>query len=315
MKCFYSFDSVQIESATAVTIGMFDGLHVGHLKVIQGCLGIAKTNGLKTCIITFSNHPADYFTGKRNELLMPNQEKTEALEALGIDYAIILPFDSYIVEFPARDFIQDLLINRVKATKVVLGYDNHFGKNREGSVSFIQKEFSKQLEAISIDVAKVEDVIVSSSQIKKYLSEGEVAKANAMLGQKFAVSGKVVHGNQNGRKIGFPTANMSLHADNKFIPQLGVYLCEVHIKAGIYYGLTNMGYRPTLNKDEGIHIETHILGFDEDIYGQRIKIKFMEKIRSEKRFNSFDELKNQISADLAWAKLYLAQVHITSQEN
>ncbi len=315
MKCFYSLDSVQIEYATAVTIGMFDGLHLGHLKVIQGCLDIAKSNGLKTCIITFSNHPADHFTGKRNELLMPNQEKIAALEALGIDYAIILPFDSYIVELPARVFIQDLLINRVKANKVVLGYDNHFGKNREGSISYIKNEFATQLEAISIDVAKVEDVIVSSSQIKKYLSEGEVAKANAMLGQKFTVSGKVVHGNQNGRKIGFPTANMSLHSDNKFIPQLGVYLCEVHIKAGTYFGLTNMGYRPTLNKDEGIHIETHILGFDEDIYGQVIEIKFMEKIRSEKRFDSFDELKNQISADLAWAKLYLAQVHITSQEN
>ena len=315
MKCFYSLDSVQIESATAVTIGMFDGLHLGHLKVIQGCLDVAKNNGLKTCIITFSNHPADHFTGKRNELLMPNQEKKAALEALGIDYAIILPFDSYIVELPARIFIQDLLINRIKATKVVLGYDNHFGKNREGSISYIKNEFAAELEPISIDVAKVEDVIVSSSQIKKYLSEGEVAKANAMLGQKFTVSGKVVHGNQNGRKIGFPTANMSLHDDNKFIPQLGVYLCEVQIKAETYFGLTNMGYRPTLNKDEGIHIETHILGFNEDIYGQMIEIKFMEKIRSEKRFDSFDELKYQISADLAWAKLYLAQVHITSQEN
>jgi riboflavin kinase/FMN adenylyltransferase len=294
---------------------MFDGLHLGHLKVIQGCLDVAKISNLKSCIITFSNHPADHFTGKRNELLMPNLEKIASLEALGIDYAIIVPFDSYIVELPAKNFIQDLLIKQVKATKVVLGYDNHFGKNREGSISFIKNHFSVALEAISIDVAKVEDVIVSSSQIKKYLSEGEVAKANAMLGQKFAVSGTVVHGNQNGRKIGFPTANMLLNADNKFIPQLGVYLCEVHITAGTYYGLTNMGYRPTLNKDEGIHIETHILGFDGDIYGQGICIKFMEKIRSEKRFNSFDELKNQIAADLAWAKLYLAQVHITSQEN
>ena len=315
MKCFYSFDTVQIDSATAVTIGMFDGLHLGHIKVIEGCLKVAKDNGLKTCVITFSNHPADHFTGKRNELLMPNQEKTLALEALGIDYAIILPFDSYLVELPARNFIQDLLLHKIKATKVVLGYDNHFGKNREGSISFIKTHFTVELEAISIDVAKVEGVIVSSSQIKKYLSEGEVAKANAMLGQNFAVSGTVVHGNQNGRKIGFPTANMLLNADNKFIPQLGVYLCEVHIKSGTYFGLTNMGYRPTLNKDEGIHIETHILGFDGDIYGQEIVIKFMEKIRSEKRFDSFDDLKNQISADLAWAKLYLAQVHVTSQEN
>jgi riboflavin kinase/FMN adenylyltransferase len=200
----------------------------------------------------------------------------------------------------------------MKAAKVVLGYDNHFGKNREGSISFINEHFSERLEAISIQVAKVEDVIVSSSQIKKYLSEGDVMKAKAMLGNFFGISGKVVHGNQNGRKIGFPTANMSLNADNKFIPQLGVYLCKVHIEAGEYYGLTNMGYRPTLNKDEGIHIETHILGFDSDIYGQKIEIQFMEKIRSEKRFNSFEDLKSQISADLAWAKLYLAQIHVAS---
>jgi len=276
------------------------------LKVIEGCLSTAQLNQLKTCVITFSNHPADHFTGKRNELLMPMQEKIEAFKNFGIDYLVIIPFDSYIVELPAKNFIQEHLIERLKAKKVVLGYDNHFGKNREGSISYINEHFSDVIETISIDVAKVDGVIVSSSQIKKYLSEGDITKANAMLGLPFSVSGNVVHGNQNGRKIGFPTANMALNADNKFIPQLGVYLCRVHIEAGQFYGLTNMGYRPTLNKDDGIHIETHLLDFDGDIYGQRIEIQFIEKIRSEKRFDSFEDLKNQIAADLAWAKLYLA---------
>ena len=306
MKCFYSFDTVTIDSPTAVTIGMFDGLHLGHLKVIEGCLSTSQLNQLKTCVITFSNHPADHFTGKRNELLMPMQEKIEAFKNFGIDYLIIIPFDAYIVELPAKNFIQEHLIERLKAKKVVLGYDNHFGKNREGSISYINEHFSDVIETISIDVAKVDEVIVSSSQIKKYLSEGDITKANAMLGLPFSVSGNVVHGNQNGRKIGFPTANMSLNADNKFIPQLGVYLCRVNIEAGQFYGLTNMGYRPTLNKDDGIHIETHLLDFDGDIYGQIIEIQFIEKIRSEKRFDSFEDLKNQIAADLAWAKLYLA---------
>ena len=306
MKCFYSFDTVIVDSPTAVTIGMFDGLHLGHLKVIDGCLSTSKTNKLKTCVITFSNHPADHFTGKRNELLMPMQEKIDAIENLGIDYLVIIPFDAYIVELPAKNFIQELLIGRLKAEKVVLGYDNHFGKNREGSISFINEHFGDVLETIAIDVAKVDEVIVSSSQIKKYLSEGDITKANAMLGLPFSVSGIVVHGNQNGRKIGFPTANMALKADNKFIPQLGVYLCQVKIEAGLFFGLTNMGYRPTLNKDDGIHIETHLLDFDGELYGQRIEIQFIEKIRSEKRFDSFEDLKNQIAADLAWARMYLA---------
>ena len=306
MKCFYSFDTVIVDSPTAVTIGMFDGLHLGHLKVIDGCLSTSKTNQLKTCVITFSNHPADHFTGKRNELLMPMQEKIDAIENLGIDYLVIIPFDAYIVELPAKNFIQELLIGRLKAEKVVLGYDNHFGKNREGSISFINEHFGDVLETIAIDVAKVDEVIVSSSQIKKYLSEGDITKANAMLGLPFSVSGIVVHGNQNGRKIGFPTANMALKADNKFIPQLGVYLCQVKIEAGLFFGLTNMGYRPTLNKDDGIHIETHLLDFDGELYGQRIEIQFIEKIRSEKRFDSFEDLKNQIAADLAWARMYLA---------
>jgi riboflavin kinase/FMN adenylyltransferase len=306
MKCFYSFDTVTIDSPTAVTIGMFDGLHLGHLKVIEGCLSTSQLNKLKTCVITFSNHPADHFTGKRNELLMPMQEKIEAFKNFGIDYLVIIPFDSYIVELPAKNFIQEHLIDRIKAKKVILGYDNHFGKNREGSLAYINKHFSDVIETISINVAKVDEVIVSSSQIKKYLSEGDITKANAMLGLPFTVSGNVVHGNQNGRKIGFPTANMDLNAENKFIPQLGVYLSLVKIKAGLFYGLTNMGYRPTLNKDDGIHIETHLLDFDNDIYGQPIEIQFIEKIRSEKRFDSFDDLKNQIAADLAWAKLYLA---------
>ena len=306
MKCFYSFDTVNVDSPTAVTIGMFDGLHLGHLKVIDGCLSTSKTNQLKTCVISFSNHPADHFTGKRNELLMPMQEKIDAIENLGIDYLVIIPFDAYIVELPAKNFIQELLIGRLKAEKVVLGYDNHFGKNREGSISFINEHFGDVLETIAIDVAKVDEVIVSSSQIKKYLSEGDITKANAMLGLPFSVSGIVVHGNQNGRKIGFPTANMALKADNKFIPQLGVYLCQVKIEAGLFFGLTNMGYRPTLNKDDGIHIETHVLDFDGELYGQRIEIQFIEKIRSEKRFDSFEDLKNQIAADLAWARMYLA---------
>jgi len=306
MKCFYSFDTSIVDSATAVTIGMFDGLHLGHLKVIQGCLDVSKQHNLKSCVITFSNHPADHFTGKRNELLMPMQEKIQAFELIGIDYLIILPFDSYIVELPAYNFIQDQLINRLKAQKVVLGYDNHFGKNREGSISYIQAHFKAQIEAISIDVARVDDIIVSSSQIKKYLSEGDVIKAKSMLDSPYSVSGLVVHGNQNGRKIGFPTANMALNADNKFIPQLGVYLCRVQLKEGTFFGLTNMGYRPTLNKDDGIHIETHILNFEGDIYGQAIEIQFIEKIRSEMRFDSFEELKNQIAADLAWANQYLA---------
>ena len=306
MKCFYSFDTVIVDSPTAVTIGMFDGLHLGHLKVIDGCLTTSKTNQLKTCVISFSNHPADHFTGKRNELLMPMQEKIDAIENLGIDYLVIIPFDAYIVELPAKNFIQELLIGRLKAEKVVLGYDNHFGKNREGSISFINEHFGDVLETIAIDVAKVDEVIVSSSQIKKYLSEGDITKANAMLGLPFSVSGIVVHGNQNGRKIGFPTANMALKADNKFIPQLGVYLCQVKIEAGLFFGLTNMGYRPTLNKDDGIHIETQLLDFDGELYGQRIEIQFIEKIRSEKRFDSFEDLKNQIAADLAWARMYLA---------
>ena len=306
MKCFYSFDTSIVDSATAVTIGMFDGLHLGHLKVIQGCLDVSKQHNLKSCVITFSNHPADHFTGKRNELLMPMQEKIQAFELIGIDYLIILPFDSYIVELPAYNFIQDQLINRLKAQKVVLGYDNHFGKNREGSISYIQAHFKAQIEAISIDVARVDDIIVSSSQIKKYLSEGDVIKAKSMLDSPYSVSGLVVHGNQNGRKIGFPTANMALNADNKFIPQLGVYLCRVQLKEGTFFGLTNMGYRPTLNRDDGIHIETHILNFEGDIYGQAIEIQFIEKIRSEMRFDSFEELKNQIAADLAWANQYLA---------
>jgi riboflavin kinase/FMN adenylyltransferase len=306
MKCFYSFDTVIVDSPTAVTIGMFDGLHLGHLKVIDGCLSTSKTNQLKTCVISFSNHPADHFTGKRNELLMPMQEKIDAIENLGIDYLVIIPFDAYIVELPAKNFIQELLIGRLKAEKVVLGYDNHFGKNREGSISFINEHFGDMLETIAIDVAKVDEVLVSSSQIKKYLSEGDITKANAMLGLPFSVSGIVVHGNQNGRKIGFPTANMALKADNKFIHQLGVYLCQVKIEAGLFFGLTNMGYRPTLNKDDGIHIETHLLDFDGELYGQRIEIQFIEKIRSEKRFDSFEDLKNQIAADLAWARMYLA---------
>jgi riboflavin kinase/FMN adenylyltransferase len=313
MKKFYSFSEVDLDltNGSVVTIGMFDGVHIGHHQVIQTCSDYAFRNHLTSILITFSNHPADYFKfGHSTRLLTQLDEKMELLAKSGINHVIIVPFDQRMAELTAIEFVESILVNRLNCKAVVFGYDNHFGKNREGSKEFVDKNYSGSIHTIVVNEQLIESEIVSSSRIKRHLENGEIELANTCLGYAYEISSTVIHGNALGRTIGFPTANYSLIETNKVLPLLGVYLTKSQIQtsSGIIerFGLTNIGFRPTVTSTPTLSIETNLLDFDADIYGCTIKTQFLQRIRSEVKFNSIEELKDQISKDKMHALAILA---------
>ncbi len=315
MKYFYNFPDKAFVKQSVITIGMFDGVHLGHAKVLSECVNIAKEKGINSIVISFSNHPSSYFTPNNiseNSLLSPDIEKVDWIASIGIDYLFMIPFDHYIAHLPAENFIEDILIAKFGISDLVLGYDNRFGYQRKGSVDFVNQHYTNQIQAYSVDVAKLGDEIISSSLIKEYIGQGNLVKANTMLGRNYSLRGKIIHGNHQGRELGYPTANLSLDDKDKLIPSLGVYVSIMKWNGRVFGGVSNIGKRPTITQDTYISIETHLFDFHEDIYDQQVEVELLEKIRDEKKFSSLQELMNQISQDAAFAKNQLAKIHITS---
>ncbi|MHA8068481.1 bifunctional riboflavin kinase/FAD synthetase [Aquirufa ecclesiirivi] len=315
MKFFYNFPEVSFIDQSVITIGMFDGVHLGHAKVLNECVKIAEKKGISSIVISFSNHPSSYFNPNlesKNSLLSPDREKIQWIESLGIDYLFMIPFDHYIAHLPAENFIEDILLAKFGISDLVLGYDNRFGFQRKGSVDFVNAHYSEQIHAYSIDVAKLDGEIISSSIIKEYLVQGNMTKTNSMLGRNYSLQGKIVHGNHQGRQLGFPTANIELENSDKLIPGFGVYISYLKVDGTSIFGVTNIGIRPTVTQDTHTSIETHLLDFQEDIYGKEVELFILDKIRDEKKFNSLPELIDQISADVQYAKSQLTKIHIAS---
>lgn len=315
MKYFYSFPEIPLVEQSVITIGMFDGVHLGHAKVLSECVHIAKQKGICSIVISFSNHPASYFNQKydsKNSLLSPDKEKIQWIESLCIDYLFMIPFDHYMAHLPAESFMEDILRAKFGISDLVLGYDNRFGYQRKGSVEFVNEHYANQINAYSIDVAKLDDEIISSSVIKEYIIQGNIKKANTMLGRNYSLKGKVIHGNHKGRELGFPTANIELEDADKLIPGLGVYVSYLKIDGKCIGGVTNIGKRPTLTNDTYVSIESHLFDFQEDIYEKEVELELLEKIRDEKKFNSLPELIEQISQDVNWARTQLTKIHIAT---
>ncbi|MHA8066223.1 bifunctional riboflavin kinase/FAD synthetase [Aquirufa sp. ROCK2-A2] len=313
MKVYHSFSAYNEQSESVVSIGMFDGVHIGHRKVIQHCVDLAKENDIQSIIISFSNHPSSYFTQNfENNLLTSAFTKIELIKDLNVDVLFLIPFDEFIATISAIKFVEDILIDKLNCTSFVLGYDNRFGFKREGSIQFIQNNFKTQIQAFEVEAEKLDEIVISSTTIKEYIAQGQIEIANKMLGRNFSVDGKVVKGNQLGRTIDFPTANIELANNEQFLPSLGVYLTEVIVQTNKYYGLTNVGIRPTVSELNEIKIETFIFDFNEDIYGTKIKLNFISKCRNEIKFSNLESLKYQISQDVEWAKNELTKIHVTS---
>lgn len=307
MKLYNNFNSIILKNPkSVVTIGMFDSFHLGHQSVIKKVLELASNN-LDSIVITFSNSPAKFFKKQEyDDFIFTIEDKIEQFEKIGVDHLIVIPFDQVLATFDAKAFVEDILVNKLNINSLVLGYDNHFGKGREGSVAFINENFSQSIKAFSVNAVESDShEIISSSLIKIALSEGNVDLIPKYIGRDYYIKGTIVKGAQLGRQLGFKTANV-LFNKNLTTPALGVYAVEVFLNDQKYFGVTNIGKRPSVTDSLEIIVETHIFDFDMEVYGDEMTIFFKKKIRDEQKFTSLENLKNQISMDILKAKEILA---------
>lgn len=299
MRIFRDLDSLPGFHNAVVTIGTFDGVHIGHRKILDMLAEWkAKVNGEST-LLTFWPHPRMVLQPEDNDLKLLNtiEEKINLLEKTGLDNLVIAPFTKDFSRLSYLDFVRDILVEKLQSHVLIVGYDHHFGKNREGSFEQLQECAPiYNFELVQVPAEQIDSLAVSSTKIRKALQEGDVAKAAHYLGYPYFVSGEVVHGDKRGRMIGYPTANVEISENYKLLPANGVYAVKVEIGGKEYGGMANLGLRPTFNgKDK--RLEVNIFDFEKDVYGQKISIFFMEKLRNELSFANLQGLKDQLALD------------------
>jgi len=310
VKLYTSLDQFRAKKPV-VTIGTFDGVHLGHQKVIFRLQKIAEKHNGETVIFTFHAHPRLVTSPNENSLrlLTTLNEKINLFEKYGIDHLIIYPFDKDFSELSYSEFVEKILVEKIGTHCLVIGHDHKFGKNREGGFDYLKNCADKfKFEIELLDVLLVEEDSVSSTKIRNALQNGDIEKANHYLGYQFTLHGKVVEGKQLGRKLGFPTANIEASDKYKIIPGYGVYAVKVELNGVDYNGMLNIGTRPTFNNNaDNRSIEVNIFDFEEDIYGNEITLSFVGKIRDEKKFDNIDFLVNQLVKDKTTALSILAK--------
>lgn len=281
-----------------VTIGTFDGVHIGHRKILERITASAQKTGLKSTVLTFFPHPRMILQKDVDiKLLNTLEEKIQILETLGLDYLVIHPFTMEFSRLSASDYVRDVLVEGLKTKKVIIGYDHRFGRNRNACIDDLM-EFGKSLgfEVEEIPVQEVEDVSVSSTKIRKALEQGDIETANAYLGYAYMLSGTVTKGKALGRDFGFPTANLGIAESYKLIPKNGAYVVRGQLGDQTYYGMMNIGFNPTVDGSKK-SIEVHFFGFQGDLYDQRIQVELLFRIRDERKFDSVEALKQQLIKD------------------
>ncbi len=300
MKIFNDFRLIANIPNPVLTIGTFDGVHIGHQKIIKQLNEEAKKIGGESVLFTFFPHPRMVLSPESHglKLIQSQEEKLEKLAHIGLQNCIVYPFTEEFAQLTANEFVRDFLVKQLKVKKLVIGYDHQFGKNREGSISYLKavsKEFN--FDVIEIPAQEIDEVNVSSTKIREAILKGEIELANEFLGAPFQLSGKVVKGKALGRTIGYPTANIEMNSDLKLIPANGVYAIKICIKEIWYGAMLNIGFRPTISKENNQTIEAHIFDFSADIYGDNVTVQFLSKWREEMKFSGIDELKNQLKID------------------
>lgn len=298
MKIYHSIEEFQKVSNAVVTTGTFDGVHIGHQKIIDRLRSIADSIEGETVLLTFFPHPRMVlFSDSDIKLISTKNEKIKLLEAAGVDHLIIHPFSRAFSRLSSVEFVRDVLVNKIGTKRLVIGYNHQFGRNREGTFEHLKEYgpvYGFKVEEISAQ--DVDEISVSSTKIRKALNKGLVAVAAEYLTRPFFLSGIVVKGNNLGTKIGFPTANIQVLDSHKIIPANGVYAVRVSVNDNQHQGMLNIGVRPTVDGSEKT-IEVHIINFNNDLYGEEIDIEFIAWIREEQKFDSVDALKAQLQLD------------------
>lgn len=294
----------QTFSNSIITLGNFDGLHLGHQELIRMIIGTAKERGTISLVVTFRPHPLKILAPEKcPPLISIYEEKIRLFEELGIDVLVKIPFTHDFSVMSSEEFVRDILCQKLGAKEIFVGSNYRFGRGRQGNVESL-REYGKKY---GFSVTEVEQVtlmgeIISSTKIRNLLKDGEVEHAARLLGRTYAISGIVVKGDGRGRSLGFPTANIA--PKHAIIPADGVYAVRIFVRERLYDGIANIGLRPTFNK-QGLTIEVHIFNFDEDIYGEDISLYFIKRIREEKKFDGPDALIRQINSDIAEARATL----------
>lgn len=300
MKIYHDFtDFVKVPNAI-VTIGTFDGVHQGHRAILSDMVNAAKSIDGETVVITFYPHPRQVLNIDSANLrfITSQEEKIKHLEEIGIDNLIVVNFTKEFSLLPSDVFIRDYVIEKINPAKIVIGYDHHFGNNRTGDFSQLQELASQyNFEVQRIEAHDVENIAVSSTKIRHSLQRGDVEHANLLLGYQYSYVGKVVSGNKIGREIGYRTANLDVKKEFRLIEKPGVYATYVDFEDKVYKSMTYIGKKPTINAGNDENIEVHIFDFDGDIYEKDVKIRFVKRIRDERKFDSLDDLKQQITLD------------------
>ncbi len=292
--------------STAVTIGTFDGVHAGHQKIIERLVKAAEVGNLESVILTFFPHPRMVLQ-KESDIKLINtiQERAQILEKTGIDHLVVHPFTHQFSRLSAREFVRDILVKKLRAKKVIIGYDHRFGRNRTADIEDLRnfgQEFGFEVEEISQQ--EVEEVAVSSTKIRKALQEGHVEKANRYLQHPFTLTGNVIRGRGLGKEFEYPTANIEIKEEYKLIPKNGVYVVRAMIDGHQYFGMMNIGTNPTVGGEEQ-SVETHFFQLDKDLYGKELQVELLVRIRDEKKFPSVEVLKIAMKQDEAFSRQYI----------
>jgi len=292
-----------------VTLGTYDGVHIGHKTILTQLINKAKETGKDSMLITFDPHPRQALGLGEISLLSTLEEKINLLSETGLDYLLILPFTKEFSTQGATEFITNVLIDQLNISEIMLGYDHKFGHNREGDVHLLADVLTKTGRFVTeIPAQDVDEIIVSSTKIRTALIEGEIQTANRLLDYNYQVSGKVVLGNQLGRTIGFPTANIELTNTSKLIPSDGVYAVKLTVEGITHHGMMNIGIRPTVSNSQNRVIEVHLFDFNSDIYGKSVTITVCNHLRREQVFSGIEALTEQLKKDEVNSRRYFASL-------
>ena len=300
MRVFRGIESYDSATETCLTTGTFDGVHVGHIKIIDRLNSIAREEERKSAMLTFYPHPRKVLFPDDHglRLLTTMDEKLELFERAGIDDVIIHPFSKEFSRYNAVEYIRDLLVNGLNMKHMVIGYDHHFGRNREGGIDQLREMAPLyDFKVTEISAKDIDDVNVSSTKVRMALDQGDIELATSFLGYQYSFEGEVIHGKKRGKGLGFPTANLSNFDDTKLIPCNGVYAVEVKLNGVRYKAMMNIGHNPTFEGDAAKTIEIHIFDFSGDIYGQQIRVFVLKYLRAERRFSDVSELISQMEVD------------------
>lgn len=306
MKIFNRIQEFQSKTQTIATLGTFDGVHLGHRKIIERLTQSASDENCESLVLTFFPHPRMVLQNDGSiKLLNTINERASLLEKAGLDNLIIHPFDQKFSQMEAEEFVKTILVEQFNIKKIIIGHDHRFGRNRAADINDLiafGKIYNFEVEQISAE--EIDEVSISSTKIRNALDAGNITLANEYLGYNYLLSGKVIEGKQLGRTINFPTANIKIEEDYKLIPQNGVYIVKSFIDGNLVYGMMNIGTNPTVDGKKQ-SIEVHYLDFEGDLYNQNISVELLQRIRSEEKFPSFDALKLQIENDQITAKEFI----------